>query len=58
MLAAATSAERWQAFLELRCRREVIERWLGSQVLGEELQHALRVMLWEIEDQLQGFTHS
>jgi hypothetical protein len=38
--------------MELRCRREVIERRLASQTLPEGLQHSLRTMLIEVEDQL------
>ncbi len=47
------SAETWQALMELRCRREVIERWLASRVLPDDQQQSLRGMLREIEDQLQ-----
>jgi hypothetical protein len=53
MLNTAQSAETWQRLMELRCRREVLERWLVSQVLTENLQQSLRTMLNEVEDQLR-----
>ena len=39
--------------MELRCRREILERWLASQVLTDNLQQSLRTMLSEVEDQLR-----
>jgi hypothetical protein len=58
MLTTAKSAETWQALMEMRCRQEVLERWLASQVLTENLQHSLRTMLSEVEDQLQSLTNT
>jgi hypothetical protein len=48
--------EAWQRFMELRCRREVIERWLASCSLPDGMQPHLHVMLHEVEDQLQVLT--
>jgi primase-polymerase (primpol)-like protein len=53
MLTQIKPAETWQTLMELRCRREVLERWLASQVLPDALQHSLRTMLSEVEDQIQ-----
>jgi hypothetical protein len=53
MLTTAKSAETWQALMEMRCRQEILERWLASQLLTENLQHSLRTMLSEVEDQLR-----
>ena len=58
MLNTAKSSETWQVLMELRCRREVLERWLASQVLTENLQHSLRTMLSEVEDQLHSLTNA
>jgi hypothetical protein len=49
----AKSAETWQTLIALRCRREIIERWLASQVLPDGLRQSLHAMLREVEDQLQ-----
>ncbi len=43
--------------MELRCRREVLERWLASRSLPNDLEQTLQAMLREIEDQLQLLTH-
>jgi hypothetical protein len=58
MLTTAKSAETWQVLMEMRCRQEVLERWLASQVLTENLQHSLRAMLSEVEDQLHSLTNT
>ena len=58
MLNTAKSAETWQALMELRCRREVLERWLANQVLTENLQQSLRTILSEVEDQLRSLTNA
>jgi len=58
MVTPTKSAETWQALMELRCRREVIERWLASQVLPDGLQQSLRTMPGEIEDQLRLLTNA
>ena len=54
------SAEIWQALMELRCRREIIERWLSSGLLSEDVQRSLKAMLNEIneliENQLQSLS--
>jgi hypothetical protein len=52
MLTPAKSAETWQALLELRCRREIVERWLANASLSDELQHSLQAVLSEIENQI------
>ena len=53
----AKSAETWQTLMELRCRREVLERWLAGQVLFDDLQQSLQTMLGEVEDQIQLLTN-
>jgi hypothetical protein len=58
MQTAAKSAETWQALMEMRCRQEVLERWLASQVLTDNLQQSLRTMLSEVEDQLRSLTNA
>jgi hypothetical protein len=50
------SNEAWQRFMELRCHREVIERWLAICSLPDGMQPHLRVMLHEVDDQLQVLT--
>jgi hypothetical protein len=50
------SSETWQRFMELRSRREVIERWLTSCSLPDNTQQNLRAMLRDVEDQLQALT--
>ena len=52
----AKSAETWQILMELRCRREVLERWLASGALADDLQRSLQAMLGEVEDQMQALT--
>jgi hypothetical protein len=39
--------------MELRCRREVLERWLASQMLPDDLEQSLQAMLGEVEDQIE-----
>ena len=56
MFTPANSAETWQALVELRCRQEVLERWLASQVLPGYLRYGLHAMLGEVEEQLQSLT--
>jgi hypothetical protein len=58
MWTPAKSAETWQALMELRCKREVLERWLASQVLPDGLQQSLRTMLGEVEEQLRLLTEA
>ncbi len=58
MVRSTKSAETWQALIELRCRREVIERWLASPLLPDDLQQSLRSMLREVDDQLETQTKS
>ena len=57
MLTQAKPAETWQTLMELRCRREVLERWIASQVLPDGLQHSLQTMLIEVEDQIRIHTN-
>jgi hypothetical protein len=58
MVMPGKSAETWQALMELRCKREVLERWLASQVLPETVQQSLRAMLGEVEEQLRLLTQA
>ncbi len=58
MVKPAQSAETWQVLIELRCRREIIERWLASQSLSVGLRHSIQAMLHECEDQLQSLTRA
>jgi hypothetical protein len=58
MVTPAKSTETWQALMELRCRQEVIERWLASQTLSSGLEHSLRGMLHEVQDQLHLLTNT
>jgi hypothetical protein len=53
MLTQSKPAETWQKLLELRCQREIIERWLASGVLADDMQRSLQSMLGEVEDQLR-----
>jgi hypothetical protein len=53
MLATSKPAESWQRLLELRCQREIIERWLASGLLADDMQRSLKSMLGEVEDQLR-----
>ena len=38
--------------MQLRCRQEILERWLASEVLTDGLQQSLRAMLGEVKEQL------
>ncbi len=42
--------------MQLRCRQEVLERWLASQVLPDGLQQSLYAMLAEVREQLSVLT--
>jgi hypothetical protein len=42
-----------QRVLELRCREEILQRWLASEVLTDGLQQSLRAMLGEVVEQLR-----
>jgi hypothetical protein len=53
---SAKSGESWQQLMELRCQREVIERWLASCSLPDGLQQYLYATLREIDDQLEMLT--
>ena len=53
MVSAAKSGEIWQSLVNLRSQREIVERWLASQSLTPAAEECLRVMLRDIEDQLQ-----
>ena len=46
------SAEVLNALMQLQCRREILERWLASDVLPAGLQQSLQTMLAEVEEQL------
>ena len=48
--------EMWQELVELRCQREVTERWLASCSLPDGMQHYLYAMLREINEQLDKLT--
>ena len=54
----AKSAETLHALMELRCRQEVIERWLVNQELPEGLRQSLRATLAEVEEQLKVLTYT
>lgn len=43
----------WQKLLELRCQREIVERWLHTAGVPELLQEQLQHMLQNIELELQ-----
>ena len=45
-----------QRVIELRCRQEILQRWLASEVLTGGLQQSLRAMLCEVEEQLRGLS--
>ena len=49
---SAKSADSVQAIMQLRCRQEVLERWLASQVLPAGLHQSLYAMLVEVTEQL------
>lgn len=42
----------WRKLLELRCQHEIVERWLQTTGVPEQLQEQLRFMLHEIEVEL------
>jgi hypothetical protein len=44
--------------MELRCQREVIQRWLSSDVLPDGVRVGLRSMLAEVEEQLTLLTNA
>ncbi len=50
------SGDTWEELIELRCQREVVERWLASCSLPDGLQQYLYPMLREIDDQVQVLT--
>ena len=56
MLTPANSTESWQKLTELRCQREIVERWLACRSLPEDLRQSLEAMLHEVEDQLETLT--
>jgi hypothetical protein len=58
MLTQAKSAETWQALMQMRCRQEILERWLASEVLPSGLRQGLQGMLHEVEDQLRALTNT
>jgi hypothetical protein len=43
---------RWQQLVELRSRREIVQRWLQTDGVPEPLREQLRMQLQEIELQL------
>ncbi len=53
---SANSGDTVHALMQLRCRQEVLERWLASQVLPAGLQQGLYAMLAEVREQLKVFT--
>jgi hypothetical protein len=56
MLTPPKSSETWQLLIELRCQREVIERWLASCSLPNDLQQNLSAMLRDVDRRLQALT--
>jgi len=56
MITPAKSADTLHALMQLRCRQEILERWLASQILPNGLQQSLRTMLAEVEEQLRLFS--
>jgi hypothetical protein len=50
------SGETWQELVELRCQREIIDRWLASCSLPDALQQYLCGMLRNIDDRLDALT--
>jgi hypothetical protein len=56
MLTPTRCSESWQALMELRGRQEVIERWLASGQLPEDLQRSLQTMLAEVEEQARSIS--
>jgi hypothetical protein len=47
------SGEAWQQLMELRCRREIIEGWLATSALSDDVKQNLRPKACEVDDQLQ-----
>jgi hypothetical protein len=56
MSSPANSADTVHALMQLRCRQEVLQRWLASQILPMGLQQSLPAMLTEVEEQLRVLT--
>ena len=52
----AKSAETLHALMQLRCRQEILERWLASEVLPAGIEQSLRAMLDEVQDRLGTLT--
>jgi hypothetical protein len=44
----------WRKLLELRSQREIVQHWLHSAGVPEQLQEQLRIMLDDIELELHG----
>jgi hypothetical protein len=42
----------WRKLLELRCQREIVERWLYTSGVPEQLQEQLHIMLDDIDLEL------
>jgi hypothetical protein len=42
----------WRKLLELRCQHEIVERWLQTAGVPEQLQEQLHLMLEDIELEL------
>ena len=55
-LQSANPGEAVHTLMQLRCRQEVLERWLASQVLPDSLREGLRGMLAEVEEQMRTIT--
>jgi hypothetical protein len=53
VLKSANPAEVVHTLMQLRCRQEILERWLASEVLTDGLRESLHGMLAEVEDQLR-----
>jgi hypothetical protein len=49
-------SEQFQQVMELRCRQEILQRWLASEVLTDGLQQSLRAMLGEVEERLRAMS--
>ena len=50
------SGDSLHALMQLRCRQEILQRWLASEVLPAGLQQGLRAMLAEVEEQLRALS--
>lgn len=57
MVSTTKSAETWQTLIELRCQREIVERWLASSTLAPLTEQFLRELLRDVEDQLQALSN-